>query len=54
MEAAGTTGAQAIADHLNAEGITSRRGRHWTGATVAKFLSSPAAERYRSGGQGGE
>ena len=54
VEAAGTTGAQAIADHLNAEGITSRRGRHWTGATVAKFLSSPAAERYRSGGQGGE
>ena len=52
VEAAGATGAQAIADHLNAKGVTSRRGRHWTGATVAKFLSSRGAERYRSGGQG--
>ena len=54
VETAGTTGAQAIADHLNAKGVTSRMGRHWTGATVAKFLSSPGAERYRSGGQGRE
>ena len=54
MEAAGTTEVQAIADHLNAKGVTSRRGRHWTGATVAKFLSSRGAKRYRSGGQGAE
>ena len=48
-EAAGMTAHQAIADHFNAKGVTTRRGRHWTGATVAKFLSSPGAKRYRSG-----
>ncbi len=54
VEAAGTTGAQAIADHLNANGVTTRKGRYWTGATLAKFLSSPGARRYRSGRQGRE
>ena len=49
-KAAGTTAPQAIADHFNATGITTRKGRRWTGAIVAKFLSSPGAKRYRSGG----
>ncbi|MCH8096735.1 MAG: hypothetical protein IID53_06625 [Proteobacteria bacterium] len=52
-EAAGMTAPQAIADHFNATGVTTRKGRRWTGATVAKFLSSPGARRTRSGGQGG-
>jgi SAM-dependent methyltransferase len=52
-EAAGMTAPQAIADHLNAKGVTTRKGRRWTGATVAKFLSSPGAKRYRSGGKAG-
>jgi len=52
-EAVGTTAPQAIADHFNATGITTRKGRRWTGATVAKFLSSPGAKRYRSGGKSG-
>ena len=52
-EAAGMTAPQAIAEHFNAQGLTTRKGRRWTGATVAKFLSSPGAKRYRSGGQGG-
>ena len=52
-EAAGMTAPQAIADHFNAKGVTTRKGRRWTGATVAKFLSSPGARRTRSGGQGG-
>ena len=54
VKAAGTTGARAIADHLNAKGVTSRRGRHWTGATIAKFLSSPGAKRYGPDGQARE
>ncbi|MCH9020336.1 MAG: methyltransferase domain-containing protein [Proteobacteria bacterium] len=45
------TAPQAIADHFNATGVTTRKGRRWTGATVAKFLSSPGAKRYRSGGK---
>ena len=49
-QAAGTTAAQAIADHLNAKNVTTRKGRRWTGASVAKFLGSPGARRYRSGG----
>lgn len=49
-EAAGKTTPQAIADHFNAKGITTRKGRSWTGATMAKFLSSPGAKRYRSRG----
>ncbi len=52
-EAAGMTAPQAIADHFNANGVTTRKGRRWTGATVAKFLSSPGAKRTRSGGQSG-
>jgi len=52
-EAVGMTAPQAIADHFNAKGITTRKGRRWTGATVAKFLSSPGAKRYRSGGKAG-
>jgi len=52
-EAAGMTAPQAIADHFNAKGVTTRKGRRWTGATVAKFLSSPGAKRYRSGGKEG-
>ncbi len=51
-EAAGMTAPQAIAEHFNARGLTTRKGRRWTGATVAKFLSSPGAKRYRSSGQG--
>jgi hypothetical protein len=47
------TAPQAIADHFNAKGVTTRKGRPWTGATVAKFLSSPGAKRYRSGGKAG-
>ena len=47
-ESAGVTAPQAIADHFNAKGVTTRKGRRWTGATVAKFLSSPGAKRYRS------
>ena len=52
-EAAGMTAPQAIADPFNATGPTTRKGRRWTGATVAKFLSSPGAQRTRSGGAGG-
>ena len=52
-EAAGMTAPQAIAEHFNAQGITTRKGRRWTGASLAKFLGSPGARRYRSGGQGG-
>ncbi len=48
-EAAGTTAPQAIADHLNANGVTTRKGRHWNRASVAKFLGSPGAKRFRSG-----
>ncbi len=52
-EAAGMTSPQAIAEHFNAQGITTRKGRRWTGASLAKFLGSPGAKRYRSSGQGG-
>ncbi len=51
-EAAGLTAPQAIAEHLNAKGVTTRKGRRWTGASLAKFLSSPGAKRTRSSGQG--
>ena len=50
-EAAGMTAPQAIADHFNAKGVTNRKGRRWTGVTVAKFLSSPGAKRYHSVGK---
>jgi hypothetical protein len=51
-EAAGIKSPEAIAEHFNAIGLTTRKGRGWTGATVAKFLSSPGAGRYRAGGKG--
>ena len=50
-EVAGMTAPQAIADHSNAKGVTTRKGRCWTGATVAKFLGSRGAKRYRSVGK---
>jgi hypothetical protein len=46
-KAAGMTGPDAIAEHLNSNGIRTRKGRRWTGATVAKFLSSAGYRRYR-------
>ncbi len=52
-EAAGMTASQAIADHFNANGVTTRKGRRWSGASVAKFLSSPGAKRFRSAGVAG-
>ena len=52
-ESAGMTAPQSIADHFNAEGVTTCKGRCWTGAAVAKFLSSPGVKRYRSGGEAG-
>ena len=52
-EAAGMTAPEAIADHFNANGITTRKGRGWTAASVAKFLSSPGAQRYRSASKAG-
>ena len=52
-EAARMTVPQAIAEHFNAQGITTRKGRRWSGASLAKFLGSPGAKRYRSAGQGG-
>lgn len=50
---AGTTAPQAIAEHFNAKGVTTRKGRHWTGATVVKFLGSPGAKRCRTGAKDG-
>jgi Recombinase len=35
-----------LAAYLNERGVTTRNGRSWNGATVEKFLSSPAALRY--------
>ncbi len=52
-EAAGMTAPQAIADHFNDTGVTTRKGRRWTGASVAKFLASPGAKRCRSSGKAG-
>ena len=50
-EAAGMMAPQAITDHFNAKGVTTRKGRRWTSVTVAKFLGSPSAKRYRSVGK---
>lgn len=47
-EAQGITTPAAIAEHLNAQGITTRKGRRWNAATVGKFLSSPGASRFRA------
>ena len=52
-EAEGIVSPQAIADYLNGKSLATRKGRGWTGATVAKFLSSPGAKRYRTGGNVG-
>ena len=52
-EAAGMTTPQAVADHFNAKCVTTRKGRRWTGTTVAKFLNSPGAKRYRLDGKAG-
>jgi hypothetical protein len=52
-EAAGITAPQAVADYFNANGVTTRKGRCWTGAAVAKFLGSPGAQRHRSAGNRG-
>ena len=49
-EAQGITTPGAIADHFNAKGLTTRKGRVWTSASVAKFLGSGGAKRYRSSG----
>jgi hypothetical protein len=38
-----------IADALNRRGLTSRKGRAWTGVMVAKFLASPGARRLGAG-----
>ena len=46
-EAHGIATPQAIADHLNATGLTTRKGRGWTAAGVQKFLASPGAKRFR-------
>ncbi len=46
-EAVGMRTPQAIAEHFDAKGLTTRKGRRWTGATMTKFLSSPGAKRYR-------
>jgi hypothetical protein len=48
-EAAGLRTPHAIAAHFNATGLTTRKGRGWTAETVAKFLDSPGAKRYRGG-----
>ena len=46
-ERAGMTTPELIAHHLNARGITTRKGRHWNAGTVAKFQGSPGARRFR-------
>ncbi len=46
-EAAGMRTPQAIAEYFDAKGLTTRKGRRWTGATMEKFLSSQGAKRYR-------
>jgi len=48
VEATGVRDSGAIADHFNATGLTTRKGRPWTAATVAKFRASPGARRFRS------
>ncbi|MSO65370.1 MAG: hypothetical protein EXQ85_06175 [Alphaproteobacteria bacterium] len=41
----GANDEQAIALALNARGVTTRRGRRWSAASVRKFLASPGAKR---------
>jgi SAM-dependent methyltransferase len=52
-KAAGITVPQAIADLFNAKGITTHKGRQWTGATVVKFIISQGAKLTTSGGNAG-
>lgn len=47
--AGGAITSQRIAERLNARGITTRKGRPWTAASVLKFLKSPGARRYGEG-----
>ena len=47
-EASGITAPEAMARHFNAKGLTTRKGRRWNAASVAKFLGSPGAKRYRT------
>jgi len=47
-EADGIVEPGAIAERFNAMGLTTRKGRTWNRATMAKFLSSPGAKRFRS------
>lgn len=47
-EAAGATTPEALAAHFNAKGLTTRKGRGWTAATMRKFLASRGARRYRT------
>ncbi len=46
VRAAGAVDAGAIAAALNERGVTTRKGRGWAPATVAKFMSSPGARRH--------
>jgi len=39
-----------IAEALNRRGLSSRKGRAWTGVMVAKFLASPGARRLGASG----
>ena len=50
-EATGMTAPPAAIAAFNAKGVTTRKGRRWTGGTMAKFLSSPGAKRYRAVGK---
>jgi hypothetical protein len=53
IEAAREGGATTHADiaaALNRRGMTSRKGRPWTGAMVVKFLASPGARRLGASG----
>jgi hypothetical protein len=50
-ETAGVISHDGLAAYLNERGVTTRNGRPWNGATVEKFLSSPAAQRYLAGEQ---
>ena len=45
----GTATHEEIAEALNRRGLTSRKGRAWTGVMVAKFLASPGARRLGAG-----
>lgn len=42
----GAADARAIAEALNARRVTSRKGRPWSAATVARFMESPGARRH--------